>query len=513
MTRTVRITALVAVLTAALTACGSRVVPLSQGIYDPAGVPTGVSTPAGDPSAAATGPTITDTSGPAARSTTGAGPTPTAAAAMCKGGATDAGVTAKTVKIGMIASLTGPLPGQFNSAVEAVDSHVRMINDAGGICGRKFELIIKDDNGNAATNQAVATRLATEDKVFAFVGSVSAPDDSGIARVSKKYKIPDIGFPLTWERTESPYTYGVPGQVMRKHISTHTSGTHYLGKKFGIKQAAFFWLKESEISILTAWAFESAMQKSTESPVKICHEQPAGVLDNNLTNYVVAMQGHCPASDGPLAVYSIMENNANVKLAIAMQEQGVKPAVFGLTFSSYLPSFIEQGGSAAEGTYLAMPQLPFERLERPQKEWTPGSYELKRYLDTLKRYYPRPSTLGSFGGPGWGMASLFFEGVRACGANLTRACFFKSLNSMGPFAANGLLSPVTPKTKNIFSAQLLVQVRNGRFVEVEPYDKSGPPGGPDFWEWSPLFNWQRYLCDNQSKFPNMQEKKPLLDEC
>jgi len=513
LTHTVRITALVAVMTAVLTACGSRVVPLSQGGLNPAGVPTGASTlPAGLDAATADPGTLAGAAGTATRaSRPGAGPG--SAAAQCHGGATDTGVTAKTVKIGMIASLTGPLPGQFNSAVEAVDSHVRMINDAGGICGRKFELLIKDDNGSGATNQAVATKLATEDKVFAFVGSVSAPDDSGIARISKKHKIPDIGFPLTWERTESPYTYGVPGQVMRRYISTHTSGTDYLNKKFGIKQAALFWLKESQISILTAWAFESAIEKSTNGSVKICHEQPAGVLDNNLTNYVVAMQGHCPASNGPLAVYSIMENNANVKLAIAMQEQGVKPKVFGLTFSSYLPAFIEQGGSAAEGTYLAMPQLPFERLERPKKEWTPGSYEVKRYLDTLKRYYPRPSTLGSFGGPGWGMASLFFEGVRACGADLTRACFFKALNSMGPFSANGLLSPVTPRTRNIFSAQLLMQVRNGRFVEVEPYDKSGPREGPDFWEWSPLFNWQRYFCDHQSQFPNAEDKKALVDEC
>lgn len=515
MSRAARVAASVALACLVLTSCGSRVVPLSQGQN---GLSTDGNGAGGQAQPSGGGPIQSGTAAPTTGGSSGAAPGSSGGPERtvqdnCRGGATDIGVTAKTIKLGLIASLTGPLPGQFDSAVEATDSYVRLLNDQGGICGRKIDLIIRDDHGDGGTDLAVARKLAEEDKVFAFVGSVSAPDDSGIAKVSKEKKIPDIGFPLSWERAENPYTYGAPGQLQRRTIGEGASGSMYLNRVNGIKQIAIFWLKESEVSILNAWAFETAMMRTSNNGVKICHEQPAGVLDANFGGYVLSMQGKCDPNDGPIAVYSTMENNANIKLAIAMKEQGFKPKVFAPTFSSYLPTFIDQAGGATEGAYLAMPQIPFERLSAPQSAWTPGTYELKRYIDTLKRYHPRHKAPGSFGGSGWGNAALFAEAARTCGAALTRACLFKQLDTMGPFSANGLLSPTTPSNHHIYTNDLIVQVRNGRFTEIRPEDKSGPAGGPDFWDRSTLFDWQVYMCANEGKFPNMTEKKKYLSAC
>lgn len=493
----------------ALAACGSRVVPLdaAQAQLGPGSGSESLTpdVPAGslDPAPGATGaPQAGPTQG------TGGDPLPN-----CRGGATDVGVTARTVKLGLVASLTGPLPGQFDSAVEATDSYVRMINDSGGICGRRLQLLIRDDNGNGNTNLAVAQKLAEEDEVFAFVGSVSAPDDSGIAKISKQRRIPDIGFPLTWTRAESPYTYGTPGQLQRSTIGDGASGSKYLNEIHGIKQIAIFWLRESEVSILNAWAFESAMMKNSRNTLKICHEQPAGVLDNNYTNYVVSMIGKCDPADGPIAVYSTMENNANIKLAIAMRDQGFTPALFAPTFTSYLPSFIEQARGSTEGAYIAMPVLPVERLQRPRSEWTPGTFELQRYMQALQRYHPRHKPPGSFGGPGWGAAALFVETMRRCGADLTRACILRELERMEPFTANGFLSPTRPRDRHIYTQDLIVQVRNGRFEEIRPTDRSGPETAPDFWDRGTLMDWQKYFCANQRYFPRAEEKKRLIDAC
>lgn len=512
MPHTARVLAFVLAMSAALAACGSRVVPLTQaqGFANPTVNPTGgpIVNPTGGP---LTGPTGTSTLGPNPSGGPTAGPSPLLP--NCRGGSSDTGVTKSTIKLGLVASKTGPLPGQFNSAIEAVDSYFRGLNDAGGICGRKVELLIRDDNGNGATDLQVAEKLATEDKIFMFVGGVSAPDDSGIAKVSKKYKIPDIGFPLTWERAESPYSYGVPGQIQRRIIGTGAAGTKYLNEANGIKQVAMFWLRESEVSVLNAYGFEASIIRASKGAIKICYEQPAGVLDNNFTNYVVSMNGACRPENGPIAVYTTMENNGNIKLAKSMMEQDFKPKVFAPTFSSYLRSFIDQAGGATEGAYMAVPQIPFERLDRPQSEWTPGTYELKRYIETLNRYYPRPASPGSFGGPGWGMAAMFTEAATACGANLTRTCILRTLDSMKQFSANGFLSPTKPSNHSVYTADLIVQVRNGKFTEIKPLDRSGPPGGPDFWDKGVLYNWQKYFCANQSKFPDAEGKKDLISEC
>ena len=492
-----------------LVACGARVTPLPQaGAGLPTANPTGITT--GVPTGTATGgaPIPGQTNG-------GTTPLPGSSPILpnCRGGASDTGVTATTIKLGLIATLTGPLPGQFNSAVQAVDAHFKMINDNCGICGRAVELIIRDDGGDGATNLRIAEQMSREHKIFAFVGSHSAPDDSGIAKVSKRDKIPDIGFPLTWERAENPYTYGVPGLLQRKTIGEGASGSKDLNEANGIKQIAIFWLKESEVSILNAWAFEAAMKHATNNEIQICHEQPAGVLDTNYSNYVVAMKGNCD-TDIPTAVYSTMENNANINLAKAMVEQQFRPKVFAPTFTSYLPKFIEASKGAAEGAYIAMPQVPVERLTTlPQSQWTPGTHELNRYITTLNTYNKNPAPPGSFGGPAWSSAALFVELATKCGARLTRACVLGELERMGPYSNHGFVSPVEPSARHIYTSDLIVQVRGGKFVEIRPTDRSGPKGAPDFWDKSELIYWQEYYCDNRGEFPNNSDKDRLIDEC
>ncbi|MCA1834659.1 MAG: ABC transporter substrate-binding protein [Actinobacteria bacterium] len=441
----------------------------------------------------------------------------------CKGGATDQGVTSSTLKLGLIASLTGPLPGQFDSEVEAVDSYFRAINDAGGICGRKIILEIRDDNGNGTTNLNLASKMATEDHIFAFVGSVSAPDDSGIATVAAdvnhKYggPYPDLGFPLTWKRTESPTNFSVPGAVQHDVTGEGASGTKWLNQQFGIKQVAIFWLRESEVSVLSAWGFEAADIKAKlssdgkSSGVTICHEQPAGVLDSYYGNYVSSMLADCDPANGPIAIYTTMENNANIKLANALQQGSVTLCkkvgqkdcmVFAPTFSSYLPSFITGARAhATEGAFIAMPQIPFERLSQPQSSWTPGTYELQRYYSTLLRYYPRPHPPGSFGAPGWGSADLFAQAAAKCGAALTRSCVLNNLRTWPPYTDSGFLSPNKPGDHTIYHADLLVQVQNGQFTEVNPQLKSGPSGAPDFWDDSKLFDWGIFWWCHQDLFP------------
>ncbi len=494
--------ALLGVLCLIAAACGSRVVPLEG---------TQVAGPGGqviqptDPGA------TVDPNNPNPTNTPGTGgTTPPENLPDCKGGATDVGVSADKVKIGLVAAKTGPLPHQFDANIEAVDAHLKMINAEGGICGRQFELHIRDDQGNGTRNEAVARELAEEEKVFAFVGSTSAPDDRGIAKVSREHKIPDIGFPLTYERSESPYTFGVPGQLRRETIGEGATGGPFLIKELGIKQIAILWLGESLVSKANAWAFEATFLKSVNGDLSICYEQETTVLDNNFQNYAIAMKGDCPPSDGPLAVFSTMENSSNIKLADAMRQQDVQYEAFMPTFTSYLPAFIRP---STENAYLAIPQLPFERCAqgsdgRPQP---PCSHpELNSYVTALHRYVPGFRAPGSFGAPGWGQAALFVEAVRDCGANLTRVCILNFLETTGRFSANGFLAPAKPGDHRIYTADLVMQVRNGRFTELRPNDHSGHPEAPDIWDDSRLYNWWDYYCAHRDQFTD--ESRPAIDE-
>jgi branched-chain amino acid transport system substrate-binding protein len=491
-----------------LAACGSRVVPLEINAGGTGGITAGTGTGTAGTGTAGTGTAGTGTAGTGFTTGTTSGPL-----ADCHAPATptDTGVSKDTIKIGLVAAINGAFRGQFDANWQAVDAYFKMINaEEGGICGRKLQLYIRDDQGNAQQDLTAARELAEDVGIFAFVGSISAPDsDTGVSRVSHDHKIPDVGFPLTYERSSNRYTFGVPGQVTKDVTGEGQSGTRYLNSLYKIKQVAVLWVGEALVSKANAWVFEaSALKNSGEPPtIKVCYERETSVLDTNFDSYAIAISQHCPVSGGPLAVYTTMENNSNIKLAQSMKGQDVKYAYFSPTFTSYLPSFVRDDTGHArtetEGAYIAVPQIPFERCSGPDSKGRPvppcSHPELSRYVTALARYVPNFKAPGSWGGPGWGEAALFVEAAKLCGAQLTRTCVLQKLNTIKNFSANGFVSPTTPSDHLIYSSDLILQVRNGRFVEIRPTDKSGPSEAPDFWDVSKLYNWWDYFCEGNKK--------------
>lgn len=79
-----------------------------------------------------------------------------------------------TVKIGVIAELTGDMPAVGESCKKAAEMAAKEINDAGGleIGGQKYkvELFIEDNAGKADQAAAVAQKLITQQKVLAIIG-------------------------------------------------------------------------------------------------------------------------------------------------------------------------------------------------------------------------------------------------------------------------------------------------------------------------------------------------------
>ena len=102
--------------------------------------------------------TATDGSSASPSST---GSAPAAAAAQ--------GITKDTIKIGML----GPYSGSasiYSKANRLAESIYKEINDKGGINGRKIELVIGDDNCDAASMQGLIRKFVEQDKVFMIHG-------------------------------------------------------------------------------------------------------------------------------------------------------------------------------------------------------------------------------------------------------------------------------------------------------------------------------------------------------
>jgi branched-chain amino acid transport system substrate-binding protein len=83
-----------------------------------------------------------------------------------------AAVAADTMKIGMVAPLTGPLAESGRYATQGAKLAADEINKAGGVLGRQLEFIIEDDQSTNPGIVLAFSKLAGNAEIPAFIGSV-----------------------------------------------------------------------------------------------------------------------------------------------------------------------------------------------------------------------------------------------------------------------------------------------------------------------------------------------------
>src|SRR5688500_2053622 len=116
------------------------------------------------------------------------------AASACErqptGEATDAG---GDVVIGMYGSLTGDGASFGQSSKEGTELAVEHVNAAGGVLGgRKFRLLVEDDQSRPEEASTAVTKLITQDKVIAVLGEVASRRSLAAVPLAQRYQIPMI---------------------------------------------------------------------------------------------------------------------------------------------------------------------------------------------------------------------------------------------------------------------------------------------------------------------------------
>ncbi|PPQ29206.1 branched-chain amino acid ABC transporter substrate-binding protein [Rhodopila globiformis] len=101
------------------------------------------------------------------------------------------GVTGTEIKIGQSAPFSGPASayGQISTA-EA--DYFKMINDQGGINGRKIRLIAQDDGYSPPKTIEVVRRLIEEEQVAILFQTIGTAPNAAIRRYVNQKKVPDI---------------------------------------------------------------------------------------------------------------------------------------------------------------------------------------------------------------------------------------------------------------------------------------------------------------------------------
>ena len=104
----------------------------------------------------------------------------------CSGSGSD------TIKIGVIAPLTGDVAVYGNAVNDAVKLYTDKVNAEGGIDGNQIELVVYDDKGDATEAVNAYNKLVSSDQVLAIIGDVTSTPTIAVAQASVADNIPII---------------------------------------------------------------------------------------------------------------------------------------------------------------------------------------------------------------------------------------------------------------------------------------------------------------------------------
>ncbi|HXM80584.1 MAG TPA: ABC transporter substrate-binding protein [Burkholderiales bacterium] len=112
------------------------------------------------------------------------------AAAFCASAI--AAQAAEPIKIGAFLSITGPAAFLGDPEQKTLEYYVEQLNSAGGLLGRKLELVAYDSAGDAEKARTYAKRLIEQDKVDVIVGGSTTGETMAVIPLAEQAGVPFI---------------------------------------------------------------------------------------------------------------------------------------------------------------------------------------------------------------------------------------------------------------------------------------------------------------------------------
>jgi branched-chain amino acid transport system substrate-binding protein len=99
---------------------------------------------------------------------------------------------AETIKIGSFLSVTGPAAFLGDPEEKTLKLYVDKLNAAGGVLGRKIELVVYDDAGDSDKARTFAKRLIDQDKVDVIIGGTTTGTTMAAVSLAEQAGVPFI---------------------------------------------------------------------------------------------------------------------------------------------------------------------------------------------------------------------------------------------------------------------------------------------------------------------------------
>jgi branched-chain amino acid transport system substrate-binding protein len=155
-------------------------------------------------------------------------------------GAAENGVFADKIVFGQAAVLEGPAASLGLGMREGLNAAFGEVNRAGGVKGRKLELVARDDGYEPKKSIEVTRQLLEQDKVFALVGPVGTPTSAATQPIASEAGVPFIGAFTGAEFLRAPHKPAVVN-VRASYFQETETMVERLTKDLGVKRIAIFY--------------------------------------------------------------------------------------------------------------------------------------------------------------------------------------------------------------------------------------------------------------------------------
>jgi hypothetical protein len=415
-------------------------------------------------SAASPAASTSGASATAAASSTAASPAGSAAPG------TDVGLTATTIKIGMIADVdTSLAPGLFQKSVNAVKAWASIVNGNGGLAGRKVVVDFCDSklDPNATTNCVI--NACQND--FALVGtSANALEDlSDIDgckdAAGKAIGIPDLAAFAFLPLACDPDTYLIGGYgpycaTAKQNPQTYTANigdARYYASQF--KGLHGVYVYDSDVPTLKADFlpnFQGDEGLGIKADAQGFYAESGAAPQSALTPVISAIK-----AAGSTFVFAGSTPQNTILLEREAKLQGASSVkVWACNSGCYDSSFYAQGGSVVNGTYADLNDLPFYT-----------EYQDNPALSALVKQMGGTANLNNNAIDAYIQALLFQNAVQKATANggtLDRASLFTALKGETSFTADGIIGPTNVGGHVLSNCDVITQLVNGQWQRVYP---------------------------------------------
>lgn len=357
-----------------------------------------------------------------------------------------------TIRIGSVLSITGPAAFLGEPEDKTLRLYVERVNAAGGINGRKLELVVYDDGGDANKARTFATRLVEDDKIVAMVGGSTTGTSLAMIPVFEDAKIPFISLagaieiiqPVRRFVFKTPHTDRMACEKIFADLKSRgltriglISSTDGFGKSMR----------------------EQCLQTARPAGVEIIADETHGPRDADVTPQLTKIRN----TPGVQAVVHtgfgqhaavVTRNYRQLGIALPFyQNHGVASK-----------SFIELAGGAAEGVRLpAAALLLAEKLpdNDPQKPVAVA------YKQTYEKAVGQP--VSTFGGHAYDGFFIFVEAAKRAGGSDPEKIRNEIENTKGFIGTGGIvnMSPTDHLGLDL-SAFKMLEIKGGDWTPLQP---------------------------------------------